>query len=459
MRQELKKSKVLHICERVLDAYEQRFGLFSKEGIEKKIFPEKQLAKLIKNKDDLALWFFFTCPGDKRINSIRYYEQLGKFYLKNPDFFNLNKINNSGSESNINSILDSVNITNHSEFLRTIHENSKKLTEKFDGNPLNAIRDNDYDSCVKNLTDFLGYGKEIASLYLVFLSRYGVKKTKNIAPKVDRHLLRISAGCGVFNVKKNLRVDKATKEVSRLYTEVCKKKSIDGTLLDALTYAIGNDLCSKKNEVLCMENCPLDYYCSKQLPKINKKDTTLYIEKKEKTQQFLNFSPKRGLWSPDIPVSYWPKNIREKFMEHAGILYKDLKEHKLEVKLVKISDGRKKRALQNENPSWYKKLIRWGVIKGSNRYKIVNALEAISKGEDNRFCRYMYKNQSILRNLIFERLTEGYIFGESNAQSTLFSNENGIPVPPDREVAEYFGVKTDINKKPEMSENYIDTPF
>ena len=89
----------------------------------------------------------------------------------------------------------------------------------------------------------------------------------------------------------------------------------------------------------------------------------------------------------------------------------------------------------------------------------MNALEAISKSEDNRFCRHIYKNQSILRNLIFERLTEGYIFEESNAQPTLFSNENGIPVPPDREVAEYFGVKTDINKKPEIPKNYSYTPF
>ena len=145
-------------------------------------------------------------------------------------------------------------------------------------------------------------------------------------------------------------------------------------------------------------------------------------------------------------------------MEHAGVLYKDLKEHKLEVKLVKISDGRKKRALENENPSWYKKLIRWGVIKGSNRYKIVNALEAISKSEDNRFCRHMYKNQSILRELIFERLTEGYIFKEINVQQDLFSNEEGIPVPPDKEVAKYFNVKININKEPEIPENYSYTP-
>ncbi len=448
LKWELKKSRVSHICNRVLDAYQEKFGLFSKEGIEKKIFPEKQLAKLIKNENDLALWFFFTCPGDKRINSIRYYEQLGKFYLKNTDFF---RLNNPVFKPNITSFLRNVNIANRPEFSRTILENSKKLIENFEGNPLNIIKNNDYDTCVKNLTSFLGYGKEISSLYLVFLSRYGIKKTKNVAPKVDRHLLRISAGCGVFKVTKNLRISKATNEVSKLYTEVCKEKHIDGALLDALTYAIGNDLCSKKDDFLCMTNCPLDYYCNKQLPKINRKNTTLYIEKKEKTQQFLKFGQKNGLWSPDIPISYWPKNIREKFMDHAKVLYIDLQENKYKSVLTQESDGRKKREIETQNPEWYKNLIYSKIVDFKSRRENLKALERIMNGQDKEFKRRLNKNDSSFRDFIFERLTKGY--------ETVYMGDLRYNSQPDEEVIEYFNLKKDINKEPEISENLIDIPF
>ena len=453
MRRELKKSRVLHICERVLNAYEEKFGLFSQQGIEKEMLPEKQLAELIQNENDLALWFFFACPGDKQIDSMKYYKQLGEFYRKSPNFFKLNEINSSEFDSKIKSILENVNVANPPEFLRTIRENSKKLIEEFEGNPLKAIKNNNYDSCVKNLRNFLGYGKGMASLYLVFLSRYGVKKTKNIAPKVDRHLLRISAGCGVFEVTKNLRVDKATEEVSRIYTEICKENFFDGTLLDALTYVTGRKLCSKRNEFLCKVNCSLDYYCSKQLPKINKKNTTLQIEKKKANQQFLNFSIERGLWSPDIPISYWPENIREKFMDHAGELYKDLKEHKQKVILVepdyKRFLGQKLRVSENKNPWWYRNLIDTNIISHKPREEHLDTLKAISNGLDKEFKRFNYKYHSIWRNFIFERLTESY---EVVCMGDLKYNQ-----PPYKEVVEYFGMNLDNGAK--ISENNIDTLF
>lgn len=449
MRPEIKKARALHICERVLDAYEEKFGLFSQPGIEKEMFPERQLADLIRDKGDLALWLFFTCPGDKLIDSMKYYKQLGEFYLKNPKFFRLNDL---VFNPDIKSLLKNVDVANSNEFSRSINKNSEDLIKKFNGNPLNAIKDNDYSSCVKNLRNFLGYGKGMASLYLVFLSRYGVKQTKNITPKVDRHLLRISAGCGVFKVKRGLRVGKATEEVSRIYTEICKEKSFDGTLLDALTYVIGRKLCSERNGVSCKTNCPLDYYCSKQLPKINKKDATLYIKK---TQLFLNFSTERGLWDPNIPVSYWPENIREIFRDHAKLLYEDLKEHKQEVILVepnyKRFQGQKLRVSTNQNPEWYKNLTNSNTTSYKPRGGHLNSLKSIFRGLDKEFKRYNYKYHSFWRNFIFERLTEGY--------EVVYMGDLKYNQQPNKEVIKYFNVKTDINKEPEVPENYIDTLF
>ncbi|MBU4492902.1 MAG: hypothetical protein KKA61_00865 [Nanoarchaeota archaeon] len=453
LKEELKKFRALHLCEVVIKAYEEKFGLFSQPDIEDYMFPERQLADLIKDKDDLALWFFFTCPGDKLIDSRRYYKQLGEFYLKNPNFF---RLNDSVFKPDINSLLKNVNVANPNEFLRTINENSEDLIKKFKGNPLNTIKEGDYDSCVKNLRNFLGYGKGMASLYLVFLSRYGIKKTKNIAPKVDRHLLRISAGCSVFKVTKNLRVDEATEEVSRIYTEICKEKSFDGTLLDALTYVIGRKLCSKRNEVLCNVDCPLDYYCSKQLPKIDKKSAILCIEKRKNPQLFLSLSPKGRVWNPDIPISYLQEDIIiEKFREHAGELYKDLKEHKQEVILVepdyKRFQGQKLRASANQNPLWYRNLINRNIISRKPREEHLNTLKAISNGSDKEFKRFNYKYHSVWRNLIFERLTECY---EAVYMGDLKYNQ-----PPDEEVAKYFNVKINVNRKFEVSQKDIDTLF
>ena len=63
-------------------------------------------------------------------------------------------------------------------------------------------------------------------------------------------------------------------------------------------------------------------------------------------------------WDSFSPVKLLPDNIRDLFTEEAGYLFHDLKDNRLEVVLISAPgprfSGHKIRAIQNENPEWYK---------------------------------------------------------------------------------------------------------
>jgi hypothetical protein len=280
----LNKENAIEVSKAVISAYENKEKLFSHAIIKEIMFPEKQLVSVLP-KEKQALWLFFSCLGDKMVSSEIYYKQFREFYLSNPDFFDSKNLKNRNSfvKGLGGEFTKKVQVAIPDDFIHFAASNAKKLANDFNGNPVNALRGNDFKTSVKNLKQFSGYGTGLASLYLIFLNRYDIRKTEGLAPKIDRHFLRISAGCGIAQIEEGSRADSLAEKLSKLYEEVCNENKIDAAYLDAAMWVIGKEVCSKKDAAYCKLLCPIDDYCNKELPKINREDARMYRGKNHKS--------------------------------------------------------------------------------------------------------------------------------------------------------------------------------
>ena len=115
------------------------------------------------------------------------------------------------------------------------------------------------------------------------------------------------------------------------------------------------------------------------------------------------------------PIKQFPDLIKRLFIEEAEILFSNLKSNKLKVVLVPAPNpnhyGHKIRAVERENPEWYKILYR--SYPHFRRDRSLKALNIIMKLKDKKFSgkskHSPYRYHAIYRELIFKRLTEGYI--------------------------------------------------
>lgn len=135
-------------------------------------------------------------------------------------------------------------------------------------------------------------------------------------------------------------------------------------------------------------------------------------------------------WNINQPTMLLPEEVRRYYTEDADYLYKDLESNSLEVILIpapiQIHPSHKIRAVQNQNPEWYRELY-WS-IKHFRRDLSLRALDRIRKQEDRAYRVSPFKYDSIYRELIHSRLIKGYVM------------EN-YEVPPNNAVREFFGLK------------------
>jgi hypothetical protein len=163
----------------------------------------------------------------------------------------------------------------------------QELAENLEFNPLNIFQNGDFKDCLERLMErkngkkrFLGFGEGISALYLIFLKRYGLKETKDLVPKVDRHFMRLSVGTGVAEIKDGVRQGKLDDILTKLYSQICNEHGFDALFLDPTTWVIGHEVCSQEDAVACKMLCPLDRYCNKRLPIIDMEITRLYMPEK-----------------------------------------------------------------------------------------------------------------------------------------------------------------------------------
>lgn len=263
---EIKTNKIRAktICEIVENAYKNREKLFSYKLIQKKMIPENQLISLIP-KEKIATWLFFALPADRMVDSTILYKQFSDFYISNPNFFDKDKLLTYDQIGMPNLKISSV--FDYNKFMEFTKNNFKKLMSEFDGNPMKIFSNGSFDTSLKELKKFDGYGNGISSLLLIFLQRYGVRETIGLVPKIDRHFIKVSSGCGLIETNQGMNIGSVSNSLFKLYKEVISTNGFDAVILDPAIWIIGHELCSKKDMTYCKELCPLEDYCSKILPK------------------------------------------------------------------------------------------------------------------------------------------------------------------------------------------------
>jgi len=135
-------------------------------------------------------------------------------------------------------------------------------------------------------------------------------------------------------------------------------------------------------------------------------------------------------WDVNQPIKMLPKRVRRYYVEDADYLYNYLKSNYLEVILIPAPrpnhSTHKIRAIQNQNPNWYRELY-WS-SKHFRRDLSLRALDRILKQEDGTYRVSLFKYDSIYRELIHDRLIKGYI-GE------------GYEIQANCKVREFFGIE------------------
>jgi len=116
-------------------------------------------------------------------------------------------------------------------------------------------------------------------------------------------------------------------------------------------------------------------------------------------------------WDQKKRLSYLPENVHGFFTVEAAYLLRNLESQRLTIKTKPAPDprypGHKIRFVVEYNPTWYS-IVYWEQPP-IRRDRTLWSLERIAKGLDRDFIKgnYKYRCDTLYRDLVFERLTEG----------------------------------------------------
>jgi hypothetical protein len=190
-------------------------------------------------------------------------------------------------------LLDPINVA---------HYNGRKLQEEYGGDPRNllgrtaeqTVHNICYGKSKKSGHKFKQYGIGKAALLMKNYVRFGIWPISEyeLPIKIDRHLLRMSAGTKVVILPPETtrgRIDGVVNVLTKLYQKVTSKEKISAVELNDAFWAIGSYLCVRNDDIGCHLNCPLG--CSNR-PKIDERLTWYYpqTEHREDTNNLFRFS-------------------------------------------------------------------------------------------------------------------------------------------------------------------------
>lgn len=144
--------------------------------------------------------------------------------------------------------------------VRTWTENSRKLEQIWENNPI-KLKANTVKQTIKNISTFRGFKEQMSKLLIKNMVKAGIWDfpLNEFSIKIDRHVIRISYGTGVIEVKgtNEIRYDVLVPYLSKVYEKVTKEKEISPIDLNDAFWAIGKYKCGKKNALYCLGNCDI----------------------------------------------------------------------------------------------------------------------------------------------------------------------------------------------------------
>lgn len=134
-------------------------------------------------------------------------------------------------------------------------------------------------------------------------------------------------------------------------------------------------------------------------------------------------------WNSNRPIAELPLRMRILFVSEARMMYGEILERKLNIKLVPAPEPKflshRIRVVEQDNPSWYSSL--YHTYPHIKRQRVLWALYRIVDCGDRVYNGRAYWYDAHLRDLIMSRLIDGY------------EDELGF-TPPNNDVREAFGL-------------------
>jgi len=150
------------------------------------------------------------------------------------------------------------------------------------------------------------------------------------------------------------------------------------------------------------------------------------------------------VWGPEKAVRELPDYIQAAFTDEASALYNELRHNRLTVILIPaprpMHSGHMIRAVESENPSWYRDL--YHSVAHFRRDRSMAALDRIRKGQDGemgsvRPFRDSFRYDFLYRDVIMQRLVVGYAVEEHT-------------VKPDPKIKRFFRQSSQPHKSPDL---------
>ena len=141
-------------------------------------------------------------------------------------------------------------------------------------------------------------------------------------------------------------------------------------------------------------------------------------------------------WNPCNPLELYPPEVQASFQREAQLLLGELQSNKLEVILIPAPEqrfsGHKIRVAVNHNPPWYSQIYQQ--VPHIKRERVERCLQRLTESQDGRYRRRPYRYDFRFREIIFERLIDGY--EDSDPLCGPFCIE------ANQEIRDYFELKT-----------------
>ena len=287
--------KAVEVAKAVISAREQRIPPFNRDNL----FPDAIIPEGIEEgSKEHALFLFHSVSIDSMRQAEQVYKAMRKVIGKKGSLRNLADTKKKELEELLSPYFgDIVRDSKKSitDPVRTLMYNAKKLEKECKGNPIMLSQENVRDTLTR-IDEFRQYGIPKAALLIKNYVRYGIWpfSPTEIPIKTDRHVTRISLGCGVVNIEecseplrnskakafqkaveyqikkryftqddintgkiRVIRSDKLISPLTEVYLKVTQKQGISAIDLDDSFWAIGAYSCKKNNATYCKLFCPV----------------------------------------------------------------------------------------------------------------------------------------------------------------------------------------------------------
>jgi len=266
--------KAMQIVKIVVESYESREGLFSviADPEEFSIPPGVE-----RGSKEHALFIMHNLPVHHQIKLVKFLQKACRFYLSKSEFYDPYWISTNFSPDELDRLAEvlgeELGVRFPKECARRWFEVSKKLVERFEGDPRKIFTYHNFDveSILKEVGQWRGFGLNTRNLFIrlfreyCFIEAKKLEKLEKLEMPVDINDVKVTLRTGVVKLlgedlvsENGLKPrDKIIKLVQKAWKEACTKVDIHLLEFDRAFWSLGSIYCTER---ICIQ-CPIHNCC------------------------------------------------------------------------------------------------------------------------------------------------------------------------------------------------------